>query len=536
MVRRLLTTTALVAVLALPAYAEPLAPEPAPAGTREEAAALRASLAAYVTQIPFEKGILTAEPDPAGQRVTFDTALFLKDYFGVEAKAAPMSFLVSPRADGDWNVFTNDPIRVSFDTKVGEQVQAFEYSQGEQAFKGIFAPSLFAYREVEGFVRDTVNIQNEAVTDSSTTIAGTKLSMNARPGEGGGVDLEFQQTLTDYAQTVGVKAPPPAEGETPDERSQRELAASLFMSFGLKASAVESTVSVKDSRQVEARDLYTLVLAHAEALEADHKTALAGPLGEELRAAIGKTLPFWSSLSIAVTARDASFQSMLGTLRFGEAKQVTHMTGLAEEARLETDLSLGGFSVDGAVVPAWAARFVPKAAQLGFVVSGVDLKTPADLVIEHTDFTADEPVSEDVKAEILEAFDPARIKIALKPSVISATDLDLHLSGEMGFVDEKPQGILTARAVGLDETITSLQRAADREPDLLQVVGMVQMAQGLGRKTSNGEWEWVVEAKSDGSVSVNGAMLKAPDPESDPDALSGDDTEDGDAAGEATQQ
>ncbi|WP_062111775.1 hypothetical protein [Aureimonas sp. AU40] len=521
MVRRPLATTALVALLALPVYAEPLSPEPASAGTSEEAAALRASLAEYVTQVPFEKGILSVEPDPAGQRVTLNGAPFLKDYFGLEAKVAPLSFLVSPRADGDWNVFTNDPIRVTFDTKVGEQVHAFEYSQGEQVFKGVFAPNLFAYRAVEGFVRDTVNIQNEAATDSSTTIAGTKLSMSAGPGEAGGVDLDFQQTLTDYAQTVGVKAPPPVEGETPEARSQRELAASLFMSFGLKAGEVESTASVKGARNVEGRDLYTLLLAYTEALEADHRKALAGPLGEDLRAALQKTMPFWTSLDVAVTAREASFQSMLGTLRFGEASQATRLTGLAEDARLETDISFDGFSVDGAVVPTWAARFVPKAAQLGVVVSGVDLKAPADLAIRHIDFTADEPFSEEVKAEIVEALDPARIKVTLKPSVIRATDLDLHLSGEMGFVDEKPTGTLTARAVGLDQTIASLQRAAEREPDLLQVVGMAQMAQGLGRKTTNGDWEWVVHVAADGSVSVNGALVKAPDPETLPETETG---------------
>lgn len=519
MVRRLLTTTALVAGLALPAYAEDLVPEPAPAGTAQEAAELRAALATYVTEVPFEKGILRVEPDPMGQRVTLNAAPFLKDYFGIEAEAAPMSFLVSPRADGDWNVFTGDPIDVKFDTTVADQLQSFAYSQGEQKFKGIFAPSLFAYRTVEGFVRDTVNIQNDALTDANTTIANTRLAISARPGQAGGVDLDFRQTLTDYAQTVGVKAPPPAEGEEGTQDAEtKAFVTSFLMSFGLKASEVETIASVKGGRNVEARDLYALVLKNTKALEADHKAALAGPLGEELRAALLKIMPLWSSFDVAVNARDAAFQSMLGMLRVGEVRQSTRMTGIAENAGLDADVALKGLSIDGAVLPVWAARFVPKEAALGLSVSGLDLKTPADLAIRNADFAADEPLSEEVKARIIQSFDPARIKIALKPSTVSATDFDLHLSGEMSFVDLKPAGTLTVRAEGLDNTITSLQRAAEPEPDLHQVVGMVQMAQGLGRKIADGEWEWVVDAKADGSVSVNGAMLKAPDPAVDPEA------------------
>lgn len=461
MIRRLLTATALVAGVALPSQAEGLAPEPAPAGTMEQATALRASLATYVTEIPFEKGILRVEPDPAGQRVTLDLVPFLKDYFRVDAKAPPMAFLVSPRSDGDWNVFSRDPIDVTFDTTVGDQVQSFEYSQGEQVFKGVFAPSLFAYRSAEGTVRDTVSIQNEVPTDSKNTIAGTRFSMSAKPGAAGGVDIDFRQTLADLAQSVDVKTLPPKAGESPEEAETRAAISSVLMSVGLKASEVETVASVKDARNIEGRDLYALVLAHTEALEADHKAALAGPLGEELRAALLKTLPFWSSLDVAVTAREASFRSAFGTMRVGEARQATRMTGLAEDGRLETDVSLTGFSVEGALLPPWAARFVPKAAQLGLVVSGVDLRTPADLAIRQADFAAEEPFAEEMKAGIMEAFDPERIKIALKPSVIRATDLDLRLSGEMGFVDAKPEGTLTVRAVGLDKVIESLQRAAD---------------------------------------------------------------------------
>ena len=212
---------------------------------------------------------------------------------------------------------------------------------------------------------------------------------------------------------------------------------------------------------------------------------------------------------------------MFGTLRVGEAKQMTRMTGLAEKAGIDTDVSVKDLSIEGALLPPWAARFVPKEATFGVAVSGLDLKAPSQLLIRDIDLKSDEPIGEALKAELVKAFDPSRITITLKPSTVRTSDLTLDLSGEMTFVDEKPAATLTARAAGLDETIASLKRAAEREPDLHQVVGMVQMAQGLGRKTAEGDWEWVVDAAADGSVSVNGALLKGPDPETLPEPETG---------------
>ncbi len=136
MIRRLLTATALVAGLALPAQAEDPAPEPAPAGTDDEAAALRTAFAAYLTQMPFDMGLLRIEPDPAGQRLTIDPVPVLRDFVKGEAEAAPLSVLVSRRTDGDWNVFTRDPIDLRFETRIetetDETTATFAYDRAER--------------------------------------------------------------------------------------------------------------------------------------------------------------------------------------------------------------------------------------------------------------------------------------------------------------------------------------------------------------------------------------------------------------------
>lgn len=514
MIRRLLAATALVAGLSSSVRAEALAPEPAPAGTREGADTLRAALAAYVTQAPFEKGLLRVEPDPAGQRITLDVAPFARTQLGMPIEASPLSVVVSPRPDGDWNVFSGDPIRVRVETTVGDRATTFAYTQGEQAFKGIFAPGLLAYRAAEGLARDTAQIQDDPSADAHTTVALSRLSMSARPGTAGGVDIDLRQTMTGYAQTIAIRPPPPTGDGTPETPSESALAASLLQGFRFAVDELETRAAVKGGRTVEIADLYTLLLAHADALESDPRALFAGPFGAAFREALLKLVPLWSTVDVAVVAREASLHSPFGTLRAAQARQVTHLTGLAEDAGIETDVAVEGVSVEGAALPPWVAGLLPLKAAFGVSVSGFDLGTIADLAIRNADFTAAEPLSDEVKARITETFDPSRLRIALKPSTLRAGDLALDLSGAVTFENLAPAGTLSARAAGLDETIAALREAARQQPDLHQVVGVIQLAQGLGRKTDDGRWEWVVEAAADGSVSVNGMRVK--DPEATP--------------------
>jgi hypothetical protein len=124
-------------------------------------------------------------------------------------------------------------------------------------------------------------------------------------------------------------------------------------------------------------------------------------------------------------------------------------------------------------------------------------------------------------------------KVVLGHSTVRNKDTEIALEGEMTFPGEKPEGNVTVDVTGFDKMIEGLQEAAKSEPEVAQYVPVALMAKGFGKTLPDGRLEWVVNAKADGSVTVNGVMLKPADPAVDDSVDDGDggDDDGGDAGG-----
>lgn len=518
MVRRLLASTALVLALGLPGHGQSLSPEPAPAGTTEGAAALRKSFAAYLTEIPFEQGLLRIEPDPAGQRITLSPQNFLSGIAGFPVHFAPIAIVVSERPDGNWNVFSRDPIAISATGEIEGVATHFQYDQATQLTKGVYSPALAAFTQAEGTAERITNVQDDATTRSKAEIGKAKVEMTGRPGATGGVDIDIRQTYDDWRQTSAFTPPqPPEETEaTQSDPGTAPESAPAPIEIAMAARTIEASAALRDGRTVAIRDLYALAVQHTGELATDPKTALAGPLGTQLKDAIGKVLPLWASLSGEATARDVTVSSLYGEFRFTEGRHAMRFTGIEDNAGFDMDVSVRGMRATSPLMPAWAASLVPEDMNFGLVMSGADLKTPASIALAEADFTQDPPLSPDAQARVSAAFDPMRIVLQLKPSRLRSADLDVTASGDFAFREGAPSANVTLEAAGLDKLIAKLQSAAQGEPDLYQTVGMLQFAKGFGRAKGEDRMEWIVAAAADGSVTVNGTMVKGPDPVAEP--------------------
>ncbi|MBB3999550.1 hypothetical protein [Aureimonas pseudogalii] len=489
-------------------------PAPASAGTIEEAASLQTALTAYLTGVPFEKKLLRIEPDPHGHRIVLDPAAVLSDLAGTPVSFAPLSLVVSERDDGTWNVFTRDPVVVSGAFDVEGQTQRFEYSQGSQLFKGVYSPALATFLSAEAQVGTTTNRSNDAVSDSVATIGATRLTVAATPAADGGADVAFTQVYDAVSQTTTVRFPV-EEGAPPSS-----------FGFEMGAKGVETRGSLKAARTRPILDLYALVLSNAADLERDAKGTLAGPFGMALKDRLRSVLPLWSSLDGTASARDVKVASLYGEFGIGEASQTVHLSGIAADASFDMDVALRGLAVTTPMMPAWGASLTPDLVELGVAVSGVDLATPLEMALEKADFASDPPLTPQVQADVQAAFAPERIRVRIKPSRIRSRDLDVAFSGEVSLASGLPVSTMAIDVGGLDTAIATLQGAAASDPNLHQAVGMLQFAKGLSRPKDGGRLEWVVVSAGDGSVAINGTMLKGPD---EPPAL---ETPDGETPGD----
>ncbi|MBZ9985323.1 hypothetical protein LB521_29830 [Mesorhizobium sp. BR-1-1-8] len=106
-------------------------------------------------------------------------------------------------------------------------------------------------------------------------------------------------------------------------------------------------------------------------------------------------------------------------------------------------------------------------------------------------------------------------KVVIGHSTIKNKDTEIALEGEMTFPGEKPEANVTVDVAGFDKIVEGLQEAAKSEPEVAQYVPVALMVKGFGKTLTDGRMEWVVNAKPDGSVIVNGVMLKPADPAED---------------------
>lgn len=503
MSRRILASVLLPVFLWVPAHAQESAAPPATAQAAPDASAdvarLREMLAAFVTDAPFEQGILRIESDPAGQRITLDPAPILTKWFETAVRFAPVSIVVRERQDGNWDVSSNALLDFSASFEIGGETQRFEYREDSQRFEGVFSPELATFLSGEGRSEGITNETHEPTGSSVSRIGSATTTVNAVPGATGGADIEFRQVFEAYSQTSAVTIP-----------LEEGAAEPTSFGFEVTAGAVESTGIMIDARTAAIRDLYALALRGVPALKADAQAALAGPFGTELKTAIQALLPLWQSLEGSAVARDLAVTTAFGNFKLGEARQTMRVTGVDTDAALDIDMSFAGLQVESAMVPEWAVPLLPGEIAMGFGVSGLDLATPAALALEELDFTQDPPLSQEAQARVAATFDPAGIETRLKPGFIRSDEYDITFSGDFTFADNEPQAVFTVEASGIDAVIERMRVGAASDPSLNEAIGILQFAKGMARPGENGRSIWTILAAPDGSVSVNDLVVQGP--------------------------
>jgi hypothetical protein len=103
-------------------------------------------------------------------------------------------------------------------------------------------------------------------------------------------------------------------------------------------------------------------------------------------------------------------------------------------------------------------------------------------------------------------------KVIIGHSTVKNGDMQIALEGEMTFPGMKPEANVTIDIAGYDKIVESLQAAAKSEPEAAQYFPVVLAIKGFGKTLPDGRLEWVINSKADGSVMVNGAVLKLADP------------------------
>jgi hypothetical protein len=456
------------------------------------AAQLTDSFARYIGRQAFDKKVVAVAVEGDAYKITFDfnalAALFPNQNL-VRFDFAPYSMLVRPQAGGTWDVSSGMSWKGSFEATGEKGRQAMEFAVPDGRFTGTYDPALAAFTTASAsFTGMSMKSRDAVQTVDMTTGAGS-YEMTGAAGSGGGVDFTLKEDMADFVESILI-----------DERES-----GLMLPFTLRAPTMTVGATGRGVRSKPLLDLLAFAVANGDDARAKANQA-------EFKALLTAALPVWERVDGSYAFSDLAVESPVGLFGAKTLSASFGADGVSTNGTLNYSLKASGLVLPKLVLPKWTFPFLPTDFDLNFGGANIDLDSMARKSIEAFDLNKDPALSKEFGDALVADFMAKKPKVVIGHSSIGNADIEVTMEGDMTFEGEKPNANVTFSARGYDKIVSALQDAARDQPEIAQYVPVALMVKGFGKTLADGRVEWVVDARTDGSVAVNGVTLKGPDP------------------------
>jgi hypothetical protein len=135
----------------------------------------------------------------------------------------------------------------------------------------------------------------------------------------------------------------------------------------------------------------------------------------------------------------------------------------------------------------------------------------ANKLIDNLDLNQDPPIPEAVGEQIGAEFMANPPKVVISKSTVKNAGTEVTAEGEVTFPGGKPLADIAFEVAGYDKIVDAVKQSASSEPQMSQVLAVALAAKGFAKTQPDGRLRWELVVKGDGSVAVNGVVLKGPD-------------------------
>lgn len=456
---------------------------------------LSENLSRYVGKQALDKGILKVSVEGGAYKIMFDfkaLAGTLPDQKLLKFDFAPYALLVKPRSDGTWDVSMDLSHSASFEFNGPQGLQSTQFSIKDGKGSGVYDPNLAAFTSGTSSMAGMTMVSQDAKQHMEVSADGGTATMAATKAANGGIDFALSQKVSNFVETI--KFDDPESG----------------LKFPVTVKSPELSVDAK-GKGVQTKPLLDLVaFAVANENEASLKANQA-----QLKSLLLAALPVWERIDGTYGFKDFAVESPVGTFGAAQLSTAFGMDGVAQSGTIGYGIKASGLTVPQQLLPSWSMALLPTDIDLNFGGANIDLDSMAKKAIEAFDLNKNPPLSAEFGEQLKTDFMAKTPKVVIGHSTIKNKDTEIALEGEMTFPGEKPEANVTVDVAGFDKIVEGLQEAAKSEPEVAQYVPVALMVKGFGKTLTDGRMEWVVNAKPDGSVIVNGVMLKPADPAED---------------------
>ncbi|RWM13178.1 MAG: hypothetical protein EOR73_29495 [Mesorhizobium sp.] len=458
----------------------------------EGAKQLSENLSRYIGKQAIDSGFLkvSVEGDAYKLAVDFKPVVdLLATQHSFKVDFSPYAFLVKPRNNGTWDVSADVSPSGSFEFKGPEGQQSMQFSLKDSKFTGVYDPELAAFTSAtQSIAGMTMNSQDAMQRAKVSTGAGTA-TMRATKAAKGGVDFTATQKVADFAEALDFDDPK----------------SGLKFPLTIKSPELSVNATGKGVRTKPFLDLLAFAVANED--EAKLKANQA-----QLKSLLLAALPLWERIDGSYRLKDLTVESPVG--HFGAAELGTSFgtDGIAQNGAINYTIKAAGLTIPQNLVPAWGTALLPTDINLNFGGANINLDSMAKKAIEAFDLNRDPPLPANFGETLAADFMANTPKVVIGHSTVKNGEMEIAMEGEVTFPGMKPEANVTIDIAGYDKIVESLQAAAKSEPEAAQYVPVALAIKGFGKTLPNGRIEWVVNGKPDGSVTVNGVMVKPADP------------------------
>lgn len=475
------------------------------------------NLARYFGKQIFDIGFLKISVDGDAYKLAFDfkpvAALLAKDQ-SFKFDVPPYSMLTKPRKDGQWDVSADTSLAGSLDFTGPQGPQHIDLSISNNKFSGVYDPGLAAFVSGTGSMDGMTMKTREAKQEADVSAGAGTATIMATKAANGGIDFTVAQKVLSFAETIKVNDPENG------------------LSFPASISSPELSVDAT-GKGFKTKPLLDL-LAFAVANESDEKVKANQA---EFKSLLLAALPVWERIDGTYRFKDFAVESPVGKFGATQLSTAFGMDGVSQSGKVDYAIKASGLTVPHQMLPAWTVPLLPTDIDLNFGGADIDLDTMAKKAIEAFDLNKNPPLTDEFGNGLVAEFLAKKPKVVLGHSTVKNGDVEVAMEGEMTFPGgEKPDATVTVDVAGYDKIVDALKEAAKSDEQMAQAFPFALAVKGFGKTLPDGRLEWVIDTKADGSVKVNGAMLKGPDAVEDDSAGQGDNADQDDSAGQGANQ
>ncbi|RUM21377.1 hypothetical protein EFQ99_26570 [Rhizobium vallis] len=438
-----------------------------------------------------KSGLITVNPAGARYEIIYDLAKLLGKAdpakFAING-LTPFSMFATPLDSGLWNIEGDNSLNVSGHMKGPDQKPAdFTYSIASLAYNGVFDPAI-SYLRSGTFAAKDIKVSSKSETEevhASFASMEQKLTSTDSAGGNGRIDFAGTGSMSGFVEQVSGLQMPPVE---------------------FRADSLDFAAEVKGLPAKQIRDMIFFVLDHVDEKE------LSPENSDKIKGILKDAFPLLASFSETIGVNNLTVSTDVGK---GGAKAFGYnvaMDGPSDAMRFGFGMTAQEISVDTPLVPASYSAFMPASFDLQVAVPNLDFAGFGDafMAMDFNDKAAQKSGEEMAK----KLFRDGRLAVEF-PKISAKSDVyDIDMTGKIeGRVDtEKDYSMeATILARDLDKTIAAVRELAKTDPDLNQVSFGIMMVKGFAKTDPDGRSRWDISISRDGSIAVNGQVVKAAD-------------------------